>query len=266
MIEFQTPDTQLAAVARQDTIQHTFLAPLSEWASAVYHYQFGSLLGKNTLIIEMPDSGAQPDFRDPDQVVGIFKNGERHYGAQFTTAILQDMAKIGYELSEIGTRVPETVMLQIQPPVTNISPLGIYVKENELSGPTEQSEMSQGMFRALSTLINLNHALLAQAPSIVLIDDIGEGLDFERSCALIKVLIEKANRHSVQLILSTNDRFVMNEVPLEYWTVFEREGSRVHVYNYHNAKKQFDEFRFTGLSNFDFFAGNFIREGLDAVH
>jgi hypothetical protein len=120
--------------------------------------------------------------------------------------------------------------------------------------------MSQGMFRALSVLIQVNHAVMTSAPSCILIDDIGEGLDFERSCALIKLIIEKAETSSVQLIMSTNDRFVMNAVPLQDWSVLARQGPRCRVYNYANSKAAFDEFKFTGLNNFDFLATDFQKE------
>jgi len=56
-----------------------------------------------------------------------------------------------------------------------------------------------------------------------LIDDIGEGLDYERSKKLIDLIIQKAKKYAVQLIMTTNDRFVINKTPLEYWLVIKRE-------------------------------------------
>ena len=97
----------------------------------------------------------------------------------------------------------------------------------------------------------------------MLIDDIGEGLDFERSTALIKLLIDKAKESAVQLIMTTNDRFTMNSVPLEYWSVIHRVGGKCRVFNYDNSRKIFDEFVYTGLSNFDFFATEFYEKGFD---
>ena len=52
----------------------------------------------------------------------------------------------------------------------------------------------------------------------------------------------------------------MNEVPLESWTILQRLPGKTTVYNYRNSKRIFDEFRFTGLNNFDFFATDFIHE------
>jgi hypothetical protein len=52
----------------------------------------------------------------------------------------------------------------------------------------------------------------------------------------------------------------MNKVPLETWTLIRRKAGIAEVSNYANSKKMFDEFKFTGLNNFDFFATNFLSE------
>ena len=51
LMDFQTPEDQLAAVARQDSIQHPFLAPLQQWAQSLYHYPFSSTLGQDRLAV-----------------------------------------------------------------------------------------------------------------------------------------------------------------------------------------------------------------------
>ena len=118
--------------------------------------------------------------------------------------------------------------------------------------------MSQGMFRVLSLIIQLNYSKMAQRATTVVIDDIGEGLDFERSCALINLLMAKYSGSNIQLIMATNDRFVMNQVPLETWSVLQRSGHHCRVFNHANSSQAFEEFKFTGLNNFDFFATDFI--------
>ena len=101
---------------------------------------------------------------------------------------------------------------------------------------------------------------MTSRPSCILIDDIGEGIDFDRSCALLELLIRKVKGSSVQLIMSTNDRFIMNKAPLETWAVIRRKGGTVEVFNYANSRKLFDEFKDTGLNNFDFFATDFLNQ------
>jgi hypothetical protein len=193
------------------------------------------------------------DPRDTNQVVGIYRKGEKDFGDSFKEAIKADMAEIGYLIDDVGTITPTSLVIQGSPPI-----VGMYVRESDLGDITDQGDMSQGMFRALSIIIQLNYSGLSKKPSCILIDDIGEGLDFERSCSLIKLLVNKAEQSSVQLVMATNDRFVMNTVPLESWTVLRRVGGKIKVYNHENSKKRFDEFKFTGMNNFDFFALNFL--------
>ena len=252
-IDFQVPEDQLAAVARLDSIQHPFFEPLNTWGKSIYHYQFGTPLGKNTLGLINPGTKAEVNPRDPDQVIGIYRKGEKEFGERFKESIKTDMAEIGYLIDDVGTAPPISIIIHGPQPF-----VALYVKESELGDVTDQGDMSQGMFRALSIIIQLNYSNLSGKPSCILIDDIGEGLDFERSCSLIKLLVGKAERSSVQLVMATNDRFVMNTVPLEAWTVLRRVGQKIKVYNHENSRKRFDEFKFTGMNNFDFFALNFL--------
>jgi len=118
--------------------------------------------------------------------------------------------------------------------------------------------MSQGLFRVLSLIIQLNYSLLAKVPSCILIDDIGEGLDYGRSKSLIDLIINKAKEASIQIFMTTNDRFVMNNTALEYWTIINRIGQKSLCYNFQNCKKVFEEFELTGLGHFNFFSSNYF--------
>jgi AAA15 family ATPase/GTPase len=122
--------------------------------------------------------------------------------------------------------------------------------------------MSNGMFRALSILINFNYYELEKIPGVILIDDIGEGLDFERSTKLIELLISKAEMNeNIQIVMSTNDTFVMDNVELKYWQIIDRVGGEVKYYNHSNSQERFEDYKFTGLNHFDFFATGFFKNG-----
>jgi hypothetical protein len=131
--------------------------------------------------------------------------------------------------------------------------VGLKLKELALKGVTDQFGMSTGMYRVVALLIHVTFAQFKGAASSVLIDDIGEGLDFDRSLRIIELLRDKAEKYNFQLVMTTNDKFVMNHVPLAEWTVLHRKGHIVHVSNHENSKTAFDEFKFTWLSNFSFF-------------
>jgi hypothetical protein len=263
-MRFQTPQTELAVIKRRDNIQHPFLENIYQWSNSLRFYEFGTQLGKN-IIAHIPPTiellKNKTDLKDYDYVVGIFAIGKKEIGNDFIKAIIDDMNNIGYNISEIGIKVPSLFSSDLSPDDQNNLPQFLYVKENDLNSITEQVEMSQGMFRALSLFIQINYSLLASKPSCIVIDDIGEGLDYQRSSSIIKLLIEKAKTGLVQLIMTTNDEFIMNGVPLEYWSVIERKSGSAKLHNRFNAKEKIEQFEFIGLNNFDFFTSEFHLQG-----
>ncbi|MEZ2275342.1 MAG: AAA family ATPase [Microcoleus sp.] len=260
-IRFQTDPTELAVVKRRDSIQHPFLENLYQWSSSLRFYEFGTQLGKN-LMAFIPSAMEllknKTDFKDYNFVVGIFVIGKQEIGEQFIQAILSDMREIGYKLSGIGTKVPSLINPDISVDSPDNLPQFLYIQEEDLTSVTEQSEMSQGMFRALSLFIQINYSLLASKPSCIVIDDIGEGLDYQRSSSIIKILIDKAQTGLIQLIMTTNDEFIMNGVPIEYWSLIERTPGSAKLHNLSNSRDKIEEFKFIGLNNFDLFTSEFL--------
>lgn len=255
MLDFET-DADILAVSKRDKKQHSFFETLYAWGKKLNHYQFGTPLGKNAFLRDIDKIGEdeEVDLKAGDEVTRIFLKGQRQFGDNFSVAIMGDMKNLEYDIKEI-----------------NVGPLknfphpvfGLYVQEGDLDDITQQTEMSQGMFRALSLLVQLNYSLLSKTPSCILIDDIGEGLDYDRSKGLIDLIIGKVEGSEVQVIMTTNDRFVMNKVPLKYWSVIQRTPKKSIFYNYANSKEIFDEFSFQGLSNFDFLATDFYLSGFE---
>jgi energy-coupling factor transporter ATP-binding protein EcfA2 len=266
MIKFQTPVNQIAAFVKRDSIQHPFLEDLHEWGNGLIRYNFGTALGKDKYLLapqsDESSDETEVDIKQTEEVVRLFLTGINRYKDQFKQRVIDSMSRTGYQLEDIGIRPIPGVRATINATSIPADVMGIYVKERDRKGVTRQHEMSQGMFRALSVLIQIEYALFASAPTCILIDDIGEGLDFGRSSALVKLLIEKIIDTNIQIIMATNDRFIMNSVPLEYWIVLERKGERCIHHNYRNSKELFDEFALRGLSNFDFFAsGYYLKNG-----
>lgn len=255
MLDFQTDDDVLA-VSKRDKKQHPFFETLFLWGKNLSHYRFGSELGRNALLkdIQIIDEDDEVNFKDGNDVTKIFIKGQKRFTDSFTNQVIEDMNSIAYDISKI-----EVGPIRTYPHFS----YGLNVHEGDLADITEQREMSQGMFRALSLLIQLNYSLLSNLPSCILIDDIGEGLDYDRSKHLIDLIIHKVENSSVQVIMTTNDRFVMNKIPLKYWSVIQRTPKRSIFYNYKNSKEIFDEYEYTGLNNFDFLSSNFYLTGFE---
>lgn len=251
-LEFEMEDDKLA-VSRVDKIQQPFFEPLQNWGKALKHYKFGATMGKNVIATDFNNFEEALSSKSDAIAVPILLSEDQNEDSELKRQVSSDMKKIGYELEAIGVS-----------PVYNhnsLAGLVVAVKESDIDTGIIQQDISQGMFRALSLLIQLNYSLLSKTPSCILIDDIGEGLDYERSKSLIDLIIEKVKGSQVQAIMTTNDRFVMNKVPLEYWSVIHRVPKKSLFYNYQNSKEIFDEFKYTGLSNFDFLSTEFYVEG-----
>ena len=200
-------------------------------------------------------TGGMPvDDRDPNAVVALYRQAIKEFKGEFEEVLIRDMTRVDYDIVSLGLGPLVSVRM---PPVPLGEPSALFVKERDLPGITDQWSMSQGMFRVLSLLIQINYSQMAEKSTCILIDDIGEGLDFDRSCRLIDLLRDKTKTSNIQLILSTNDRFVMNRVPLEEWSVLNRQGNHVQVLNNDNSKRLFEDFKFTGLSNFSFLEMDF---------
>lgn len=253
-LSFRTDENVLSA-SRRDSEQQPFFDCLINWGKTLTHYRFGSHLGRNMLLrdINLIKDSDVINLKDSNQVIEIFFKGEKQFGKAFLKLIKDDMKLIGYPISKIEIKQ------------TFLSAFGISVQEQDLEDITDQVEMSQGMFRALSLLIQLNYSFLSKYPSCILIDDIGEGLDFDRSKSLINLIINKVKDSKVQVIMTTNDRFVMNNIPIEHWSVIQRLPKKSIFYNYKNSQDIFDDFKFTGLNNFDFLSTNFYIDGFQEV-
>ena len=155
-------------------------------------------MGKENLAIIAKDREIEFNPKDTTKVIQIFRRGTKEYGEKFKKAVLEDMAAVDYPLKDIGV-APVTSIVLASPVAGEV--VCLFVKEKDLKGVTEQTDMSQGMFRTLSIIIQLNYSQMTSRPSCILIDDVGEGIDFDRSCALIELLMRKVKGSSVQLIM-----------------------------------------------------------------
>jgi energy-coupling factor transporter ATP-binding protein EcfA2 len=92
----------------------------------------------------------------------------------------------------------------------------------------------------------------------VVVDDFGCRLDHESSPIIAKYLVEYSNRSPAQFILTTNNQFVVNSVPLDCLSIIERSSNIIKLHNIFNSREKFEEFKFIGLNNFDLFTSEFL--------
>ncbi|MFV0166619.1 hypothetical protein [Empedobacter falsenii] len=261
-IDFKLPPNELIST-RRDEFQYPFLEKLFNWASNVRHFRFSKEEEKNRLILIESNRSISSGFNHSNianQAIEVFRNGRATFKDIFTDKIIRDFNSIGYSISDINVGALHSIM--IDSPIAN-KVVGLRVIEADRNALTDQNEMSDGMFRALSLIIHYNYYQLTNMPLTVLVDDIGEGLDYNRSTNLIKLLIEKSIGSKIQLIMSSNDKFVLNNTDLKFWQIVNRKSNIVSIFNYSNNKEKFDKFKFFGLNNFDFYISDFCNESED---
>ncbi|MGE8406257.1 MAG: AAA family ATPase [Pseudomonas sp.] len=256
-LKFKAPKDVIAIAHKQDEIQHSFLVPLISWGESSEMYHFGTDFGRQELVtrdhVQSRMETPLETLQKASNIIEVYLDGYRRFGEEFDKAIMEDMRLLGYDLVDVGcTNIPVDV------PGLTTSIFGLFVQEKDVEFHILQSSMSQGMYRALALTISLGYSIFDSNKNLIVVDDIGEGLDFSRSNSLIELLITKVKTSGSQLVMTTNDQFVMNKVPLEYWSILTRTGTTVSVINERNSPKEFEDFKFIGLNNFDFFASNYF--------
>jgi predicted ATP-dependent endonuclease of OLD family len=246
----QQSDT-LTLQQRRDALQHPYIVALADWAKGALTYFFNRSFTNHELItLSYINSPSNSNQNAAGELIASYARAFQKFKEPYDRAIIADMKAIGYNLDDVGADHASSLMgLQVPDEV-----ISMYVVESDRPDhKISQGAMSQGMFRALGLICQVNAAAFAKEHTLILIDDIGEGLDYERSVGLLDVLMRHSKDSNIQVILTTNDRFIMNSVPLENWSYLKRDKSIVRAYTSRSNPEKFENFKFLGLSNFDFF-------------
>ena len=244
---YSPPANKLTNQVRRDVRQYPFVEQLATWAEN-YHFISFSTISPNMMGIMVGDMkiGAI-EYISPELGMVAFLLKQIQEDTNIMSRIIKDLKKIGCGIKGLESTELAGQMAQIRE------------FERFLDFPVPQREISQGMFRVIAIVITLNYLMNKTRTGTIVIDDLCEGLDFSRSSRLASLLFERLEKSDVQLIVTTNDEFLMSAVDVKYWNILERVGKHVKSYNYENSKKAFDEFSFTGMNNFDFFASKLYK-------
>ena len=123
----------------------------------------------------------------------------------------------------------------------------LYFKEKGV-GKYDIANASSGMKNIIFLITCLN---LVEEGTCILIDNLGDGLDFKRSMEIVTILEEKAI--DKQIIVCTNNEILLNQTDIRNWNILHRDGSNVKAYNYKNNKERLIRFADSGLSNYEYF-------------
>lgn len=246
-VHFEVEDYELC-ISKLDLEEKPYYEKFVLWGNTLRKYLFANQIEKNSLVktyTELDDE--DPGDEGADLLINTFYQGCTLFGDSFIKEVISDMEDLGYDITDICIQEYN-------------GRYGLSIEE-EGKYTVSQREMSQGMFRALSLFIMLTHARMSNLSVCILVDDMAEGLDFERSRGVIDMVIMKVNKSNMQFFMSSNDRQVMNQIPIRFWSVIDRDGDKSIFYDYTNSKETFEDFRYTGLNNFDFLTTDFYSKG-----
>ncbi|HWK02286.1 MAG TPA: ATP-binding protein [Puia sp.] len=237
------PANKLVIHATRDVKKYPFLEDIAIWAENSFGFKFGSISPDRpinqeefnllTVVEEIPLLFKSLSLRSREQVKKSFEH-------------------LGYKIDLIDY-------------VDEDKGFGraLFIKEATLKNYLPHYMLSQGMFRSLFLLIFIEYLLNRNKTATIIIDDFCEGLDYDRATKLGKLIFKKCEEDNIQLIATSNDMFLMDVVDIVHWNVLQRNGIVVTALNAKNHQELFEKFRYTGLSNFDFFASDYISQTID---
>jgi hypothetical protein len=115
-MDFQSPPDQIAAVARQDRIQHSYFIRLVDWGKATFYFKFGRISGSTlTYMADDPAQKSSFDPKDTSNVIEVFRRGKEAFDEDFTNDVISDMERIGYSVEQIGIAPPTGITISGPP-------------------------------------------------------------------------------------------------------------------------------------------------------
>lgn len=229
------PVDKLVIHVRRDEQEYPIIEKLIHWAENTFFVPFSSL--KNLTMFEVANK----------------KNNLCDYLLSFTPEqkerVILNAKKLHYNITNIKVEKIGEAKLP-------------FVIEEEVKSPLPIFSLSTGMVCAIYILVVLEYLSTHDTPSCILIDDFSEGLDYERSKHLGRLIFDYSSEHNIDLIVSSNDCFLMDEVSTDKWIILSRNGSIVESISQRTYPALFEEFSFTGLNNFTLFSSNYINQYL----
>lgn len=235
--EVNPPANKLCVQTQRDTTKNPEFEWIMLWAERMRGFSFSELSSQKSF--EIP-SMFQDKIDFSDMYEQIDKNTEKK------NFVMSKMQEMDYEIEGV-----EPVRISDK---FNV----VVLKEKGVSTPLVSVTLSNGMLRVFYIFAYLAFISMEQGARTLLIDDLGEGLDFSRSKKLSKIIFDYCEAHDIQLIVTSNDNFLMNAVSLDRWIILLRDGERTSALSESTHAEMFNKFKRMGLNNFDMLSTDFI--------
>ena len=229
------PDTKLILQVRRDTIKYPEFEEIIQWAEYTFVFIFSN-------ITNSPNSLSPYIVSKEPKIPTMFED----ITDTQKQSLIRNMCLLGYPIDDIKVIDAETGAKML------------YIYESGINTPLTPFDLSNGMFRVFCVLLYMTYCSSLTKARCLIIDDMGEGLDYIRSEKLGKIMFDYCLQNNIQLIVTSNDSFLMNAVDLQYLTILDRNKNKVTSLNNLNNKELFKKFARTGLNNFDMLTSNFV--------
>lgn len=229
------PADKLVVQVRRDRDVYPEIEAIMDWADGV---TFISCSNLNPYTI----------YSGPNELINPITFSEMVSSLSYeeTKNVIDGAHQLGYDI------------LQISAVEFNSELKYVSVKENGVQDNIVDFQLSNGMMRVLYLLCYIEYMKKCKKCNMLLIDDLGEGLDYSRATLLGCKVFNACEKAGVQLIASSNDSFLMDVVDISHWQILNRRKGEIVTLNSKNSTDLFNDFRMTGLSNFDLFSSDFI--------
>jgi energy-coupling factor transporter ATP-binding protein EcfA2 len=237
------PNNKLTLHVNRDIRKYPYLEDISNWAEQCYGFKFGNISPYSKLNEQEYDL-----LTAVEDIPNLFKSLKK----ENISKIITDFNSLGYDVSDITSQ--DKIEYSI-----------LHVKEKNISKALPHYKLSQGMFRTLAILVYIEYLMSRKKPVMIIIDDFCEGLDYDRARKLGSLVFEKCENTNIQLVVTSNDSFLMDTIDIKYWNLLQRNGKVITCLNQQNSPNLFRKFRLTGLSNFDLFSSDFLIQAKNEV-
>jgi len=232
------PKNKLVIQSQRDTNKYPEFELVMSWAEHTRGFSFSDLSSSKPYNIPSMFS----DEMDFSELFMKLDEGKRKF-------VKDKMCELGYKVKAIDPQKIDKFNF-------------VTLKEEDVSVPLFSSSMSNGMLRVFYIFTYMAYIADAEGAKTFLVDDLGEGLDYSRSSKLSKIMFNYCKENDIQLIVTSNDSFLMNAIDLSNWIILRRKGNKVTTYCQITHPEMFNKFRRMGLNNFDMLSTDFMEKFL----
>lgn len=234
--EFSLQPTVLTLHELAGSQSYPFFDALRYWARFSYAFRFDhrqpfaflDRLGTASLVNPLPDIW-------------------QHLSSESQKQLIEDLQLLGFEINNI--------LLIVEDGYNQL-----FISEKDIEHAILFNNAASSLQSTIAFLLYLNYLTEKKQILTFVVDDFGKGLDYVVAEKLTKLLLNKMRINNINLILSTSNHLVMNEIDVKMWNILIRNYSNVSALNYLNTRQRFENFRLAGLPNFNLFTSPYLRK------